>query len=171
MKKLLLIILIGFASLAIIGCSADSASQELSDPTADGYPATVDEGYPVTSNEGRELGYPPLEHNSSYPQGPEFNIETPVTGGDTTVTGTGPEGVPIILVNVSEVGRLLGETTINQDGTFLFSLDEPLVSNHMIGIQLGDLSGTNFDENEFIYSDTYFVRPLVGILFDMVPVK
>jgi hypothetical protein len=41
----------------------------------------------------------------------------------------------------------------------------------LIGLQLGDIEGTNFEESDFLYSDTYYERPLIGILFDLVVVE
>lgn len=129
-------------------------------------------GYPVSRpTQDLNAAYPIETPEPKYPQGPEFSLDEPVEGGDLVITGTGPAGLPIILVDVSEVGLLLGETIIGEDGTFRFDLDEPVQSQHAIGIQLGDISGTDFNESDFLYSETYFVRPLIGTLFAMVFVK
>lgn len=158
--------------LFLLGMSAcQSADIEATTPLPDeeaypsfteekGYPAVDDSGYPVAS-----------EPNLTFPQGPEFEISEPVAAGDTVVSGTGPANVPLKLVDVSQVGEILAETVIEEDGTFTFDLDEPLTARHLIGLQLGDLSGTDLIEADFLYSDTYYVRPLVGILFDMVTVQ
>jgi len=154
-------------------CTANQTAQEESSPDVDAYPASSDEeGYPVTEVIIKaDEGYPVSEPDLGYEQGPEFHINLPLTAGDQSVTGTGPVGVPIILVDVSDGGIPLGETTINDDGTFTFTLDEPLQSGHMIGLQLGDVEGTGFEESDFLYSETYYERPLIGILFDLVTVE
>ncbi len=168
-KKLCLLMILLVIILA--GCSPSESTPQY----ATSYPlperAT---GYPLRNENVEEAGetsYPVSEGDPDDQAGPVFTIAEPVAGGDTVITGTGPAGVPIILVDVSEVGLPLGETVINEDDTYIFNLETPLQSGHSIGIMLGDLTGTDLDENDFIYSDTYFVRPLIGILFDMVFVE
>jgi len=165
--------------LAIIACvlllASCSTKESPSEGTAAYPPPEKATGYPLREDSEEdeiENSYPAYtEVDPDYPQGPEFTINEPVKGGDIIVTGTGPAGVPIILVNVSEVGLELGETIIAEDGTYIFNLESPLETGHSIGIKLGDLTGTDFNENDFIYSDSYFVRPLIGILFDLVSVE
>lgn len=104
-------------------------------------------------------------------QGPDFSIEKPVTSGDEKVSGSGPADVPIALINLSNVDEIIGETTISSQGIFIFELANPLVSGQSIGIKLGDISGTRFNENEFVYNESYYSRPYVGILFDIAYVE
>lgn len=131
--------------------------------------------YPVTSQQmiENESAYPiindPIESN--WVLGPEFTINLPVMGGDVNVSGEGPANIPISLVNVSEGGLIIGETQISDKGLFIFYLDDPIASNQTIGIQLGDISNTNINPNDFIYSPTYYDRPFIGILFDLVHVE
>jgi len=104
--------------------------------------------------------------------GPDFNIDEPVLPGVTTVTGDGPKGVPIRLINVSELGIRIGETVIDEDGTFVFELEEPLGDQISIGIQIGDFrdvdnpDGWTYDD--FLVSPNYYHRAFVGILLDLV---
>lgn len=130
----------------------------------------IDSGYPIVDN-NEITGYPIIDDTHGFVIGPEFTINTPVSSSDMIVTGSGPAGVPIKLVNVSRVGLLLGETIIDSEGTFVFNLTEPLEAEHLIGIQLGDIEGTAFNESDFLYSESYYERPFVGILFDMVLVE
>jgi len=66
---------------------------------------------------------------------------------------------------------VLSETLIDSDGVFKFILGEAIGSGHTIGIQLGDLENTEFSEGDFQYSDSYYERPMIGILFDMLVVE
>jgi hypothetical protein len=132
----------------------------------------IQNGYPVDASEKEnETSYPTMENLSNFPKGPEFNINEPLSEGDTQVTGTGPADVPINLVDVSEMGLFIAETIINKDGTFIFSFQDPLEAGHSIGIQLGDIEGTDIDPNDLLYNENYYERPLIGILFDMVVVN
>ncbi|MHA1331984.1 MAG: hypothetical protein ACTSR2_13020 [Candidatus Hodarchaeales archaeon] len=174
MKIKFLILFIFIIFLSLTSCRGNRTIPTVSDITSQSYPIQEEEmGYPVyEQNDNAESGYPILEQEqTNYTQGPEFDIIDPVKDGDLVVIGTGPKGVPIKLVDVSEIGLLLAETVIGEDGTFTFKLDSPMELQHIVGLQLGDLTGTNLNENDFIYSDTYYERPLIGILFDMVVVE
>lgn len=143
-----------------------------SDIIIDNDDVEIGTGYPILDEDDIDQSYPITTLGSENIKfGPEFKIMEPVQNGDFTVRGTGPSDVPIILVNVSELGTTLGETIIDEDGNFQFDLEQPLQSGYSIGIQLGDISSTGFNENDFLYSDTYYERPLIGILFDLVSVK
>jgi len=102
---------------------------------------------------------------------PVFEISEPVYAGDATVQGTGPTGVPIKLVDVTEIGAELDRTVIGDGGMFSFNLVEGLPEGHTIGLQIGDLAGTSLRYEDFERSETYYDRPLIGVLFDMVSVQ
>jgi hypothetical protein len=141
-------------------------------PITEGNEST-ESGYPVSEIiDSVESGYPIKERDEVlYPQGPNFEIDEPVSKNDNVVTGSGPANVPIILVDVSEMASILSKTVINNDGLFTFDLQIKLEPGHLIGIQLGDIKGTGLNESDFLYNENYFVKPLIGILFDMVVVK
>jgi len=172
--------------LLLIGCNTKKTEDTTQVQTQQAYPIQnenttytiikpeVDNqmGYPVDESEKEnETSYPIKENLSNFPKGPDFNIIEPLSEGDTQVAGTGPSNVPIYLVDVSEMGLFIAETIINEDGTFIFSFQDPLEAGHSIGIQLGDIEGTELNANDFLYNENYYDRPLVGILFDLVVVK
>ncbi len=171
-------ILILFAVLVLAACSAPAAETPTSAatplvPAATSTANPAGTAYPIVvqNTPSAEQGYPIGTPTSIYPpemRGPDFSINEPVKAGDTKVTGTGPSDVPIILVNVSFAGEVMASTTISKDGTFEFLLDKPLEAQTIIGLQLGDLTGTNFNANEFVYNENYTELPMVGILFDKV---
>jgi len=109
--------------------------------------------------------------NKKFKQGPIFSINTPVKASDKYVSGNGPTDVPIVLIDISEMGRLLAETKIDKQGNYKFVLDEPLIPGHSIGLKIGDLSNTNFHYEDFIYSDTYTDMPLIGIILSKTSVE
>lgn len=155
----------------MMGCQANSPTQTLPLQSNDSR-SGEEQSYPIADVPAQpESGYPITEYEVPYPKAPDFFISQPLKGGDLIVEGTGEPNLPLKLVDVSEVGEVLGETVINNDGTFVFSLDEPLKTNHLVGIQIGDLDGTEFEINSFLYNENYIERPMVGILFDMVIVE
>jgi len=173
MKTKFILHLLAIICIFLTGCTSTNIDSENSDvKTQPSPPNNEDSGYPVNNNENNNnSGYPIVESEDDLPLGPIFSINEPVEGGDTIVSGIGPAGVPIRLVDVSEVGLILGETIIDKNGTFSFTIEIPLESGHSIGLKLGDLTGTDFNENSFVNNETYYVRPLIGILFDMIAVK
>jgi hypothetical protein len=169
MKKILLIFsLLLLLPLVIIGCSVKNSAlnfEQTSTNTDDNF------SYPVDGST-KDISYPIEEQIVTFEnRGPDFSITEPVLGSSITIEGTGPAGVPIRLVDVSEAGKILGEVIIEQNGTFIFNLDQPIESGHSIGIQLGNISNTNLNESDFLYNENYYDRPLIGILFDMVVVE
>lgn len=130
----------------------------------DGYPISgSDNGYPLEEDNPMESAYPNIDPGMEY--GPSFTIDEPLDPNSTTVTGTGPAGVPIKLVDVTTMGEELALTTIDENGNFSFSLDKPLTSGHAVGLMIGDLSNTDFNYDEFTYSDEYIDKPMIGTLF------
>jgi len=86
------------------------------------------------------------------------------------VTGSGPTGVPIVLLDITFGGRLLASGVIDRNGRFELEVGEPLEARHRIGIALGDLTGTGWQPEDFsdekFYGDEALNVPLVGFFFD-----
>lgn len=131
-----------------------------------GYP--IDGAYPI---ENLMSAYPLFDDVDEYPQGPVFYINKPILEGVSIVTGTGPAGIPLRLINLTKIDQILGETIIDENGNFSFELDESLESGQTIGIKLGDISNTTLSEQDFLYNEYYYERPYVGILFDLTIVE
>ena len=183
MKYKIVIILSFIIILALTGCQPEEPSESTpttvqSEPTtAQRKPTNTqsettnrDTSYPITtptSQVDQSYPYPVSEIPSGHDEGPKFSITKPIKDGDTIIKGDGPAGVPIILVDVTELGTLLGETIINDEGVFRFDLDKPVQRGHTIGIKLGDISNTDINPADYQYSSTYYDRPQIGILFDM----
>lgn len=86
---------------------------------------------------------PPLE-------GPNFEL-SPVKAGDTMVSGRGPTGLPIVIVDVTLSAKPLGNAVIDDSGNFTASLSEPAIVGRLIGVQVVDLTGTPYQPtDEFV---------------------
>jgi len=170
-KYLFLSVLIVIFCILFISCTSSEQLIENESAFGTSYPSannTVDKGYPMTAKDA----YPVLtESEENLKIGPKFTIDEPLTINSTSVTGIGPAGVPIILIDVSQMGEKLSETIINGQGNFMFSLNSPLIIDHTIGIQIGDLANTRFDPNDFISSPTYYDKPMIGIILDIANVQ
>ena len=148
-------------------------------PTAE--PAASDEevAYPppvIASESAEEQAYPPpvtpTVATSSIPIVP-FILNRPLEPGATTLTGTGPADVPILAVNVTLMGEVLGQTIIDSDGNF--SIDVPeLEESAWIGIALNDLDGTELTFDDFradgFRGEGAFNIPQVGFVYDSATV-
>ncbi len=130
-------------------------------------------GYPAP-----ESAYPRPATSAAYPnpsptlrQGPKFTINTPIAASDTQVTGTGPAGVPIVLIDITKAGEVIATTTIREDGSFSFDVAGKLTSGNRVALVLGDTRGTSFDPGEFVSGPGYQDFPMIGILFDSAIVE
>jgi hypothetical protein len=103
-----------------------------------------------------------------------FTLNKPIVEGTTQVSGTGPAGVPIIIADVTFLGDPLGFGTVNADGTFSISV-AALERNHLIGLTLGDLSGTPWKPEHFYapeyYGDDLMQAPQAGFYHDTAMVQ
>ncbi len=159
-------VILGVISLLLVACSATApatnTSQTTGVPDASGaYPA-ADQAYPAATNTS---GYTAPE------QGPEFAFNEPVRASDAQVSGTGPAGVPVKIVDVTNGGTTLSEVVIGADGTFSANVEGQLTSGNRIAIQLGSTAGTQVDPNDFRYGPGYQDLPPIGLVFDMAMVE
>ena len=99
-----------------------------------------------------------------------FELDKTVEAGATQVKGRGPAGVPVMIVDITLGGNVLGTGTIGSDGTFVVDLYSELESLHRIGLALANLAGTQWDEMDF-RDERYFGSlalnvPQVGFFYD-----
>jgi hypothetical protein len=129
-----------------------------------GYPAPA-EAYPAPA----AGGYPAPA--STLQPGPDFTLNTPVKSADAEVSGSGPPGVPIKLIDISSGGETIAENTIGSDGTFKFDVSGKLVAGNSIALKLGSVEGTGLDPNRFLSGPGYSDMPFVGTIFDSTIVE
>jgi len=172
------ILLLIFGTLILVACTSNSPTTQstpgypspytgnLANPS---YPAPTqvildNQGYPVpsTANPGSTVKIVP------------FRLNKPISAAATQVNGTGPAGVPILLVDITLNGEILANTTIGDDGQFIFTVDKPLINGNLIGVALSDLNRTkwvpaNFS-NEGFFGDAPKQVPMVGFFYDTTQV-
>jgi hypothetical protein len=103
-----------------------------------------------------------------------FQLDKPIPVGSTRVTGRGPAGVPIMLLDITFGGPLLSVGEIGQDGTFELTLEEPLPAEHRIGLAHGNLEGTGWQPSDFtseFNGDEARSVPQIGFFFDTYMVR
>lgn len=79
--------------------------------------------------------------------------------------GTGEPGVPLRVVNVTQMASELGQGTVDPDGTFEISLTQSLTSGERVGLMIGELEGTDFQKEDFLTGPGYQDIPLIGVVF------
>lgn len=133
----------------------------------------------TTSPLGSPLGaQSPLPSPTSASESDEdvvaFELARPVVPGSTAVTGQGPAGVPILIVDVTMGGNVLGMGTVRNNGTFRVEVSSPLEARHRIGLALGNLEGTTWDADDFrdegYYGSGALSVPQVGFFYDTVSI-
>ncbi len=174
---------------------ATKASSKSTSPADQGYPppAAV-QGYPAPGATPGDQSYPapasnvPGYVNPAYPAPPTptenpgtkvevtpFKLDKPLIEGATEITGVGPAGIPIVLVDITFNGQILSEAVIPSDGKFSFKLTTPLEKAHRLGLTVGDLQktqwvGKNFDDPGFQGTEPQQV-PNLGFFFDTAMVQ
>jgi hypothetical protein len=107
---------------------------------------------------------------STAPDVEPFRLDTPIVEGATRVSGSGPAGVPILLQDITFGGVVLASGVVDANNRFEFEMGEPLEGGHLIGIALGDLSGTKWEQDDFsnesYYGEGALSVPQVGFFFD-----
>jgi hypothetical protein len=137
-----LLLVAGWLSLALTSCSQP-------EPTTS----------PLTS----PISMPPTPPREVPINGPAFTLDS-IRGGADRVSGTGPAGLPIRIIDISQVGAQIGSGVIEETGHFEILVAPPVVGGNRIGIQVGDLSGTSFRGEDFLSGPGYRDIPMVGIV-------
>jgi hypothetical protein len=65
-----------------------------------------------------------------------FKLDKPIKAGATEVSGRGPAGTPLQVVDITGGGEILGTGVIADDGSFIIKLGVPVEANRVIGISL-----------------------------------
>ncbi len=159
----------------LIGCTAPTATPL--PPTAGiGVPSPQD-GYPVPSPVNTPESYPSRVTQpvpTLLPGEAAFHIDKPLVVGATQVTGSGTPGVPLILYNVTFMGEVFGQATVDESGRFAFNVP-PLEENVRVGIGLDDLTGTRWSADYFLATgfrgSEALSLPNVGYFLDTAQVE
>jgi hypothetical protein len=144
--------------LSLAACDASVTEAPTAAPTQPSRPAA----YPAPGTP-TPFVYPAPEDLSGRVR---IAIDRPVNAGETQVSGVGPEGLTVRLVNMTTVGGVAGETRIGADGTFVIETD-PLPAGVRIGIVV-DLEEAGLTEDDIIPGEGEFSMPRVGYAVDTV---
>ena len=104
-----------------------------------------------------------------------IKIVKPVIEGESEVRVTGPEGLPLVMADVTFAGEYLGKGKIGPGGEIVIKLNSPLQNNHRIGVMLSEMTETRWDGVDFSnpgYFGTEFQQiPMIGFFYDTAMVQ
>jgi hypothetical protein len=171
-------IFVSLLFILLVGCTQGTTGTSIPNEAtlSTGYPI-ISTAYPVSENPISN-GYPSIEIDESSIKKPKevtpFTFDKPLNQGDTEISGTGPKNIPIIIVDITMNGSVIGNTTVDKNGRF--SLTVPaLEASHRLGIRIYSPDGIAY--NGLDYSGEGFQGsepksvPNVGYFFDTVLVR
>ncbi|MGH2537432.1 MAG: hypothetical protein ACRDHL_08575 [Candidatus Promineifilaceae bacterium] len=149
---------------ALVGLSLALAACEPIAPTLQPDPSLTSAGaYPPPSRAPQEpAAYPPPSEAS----GTLLAFDRPIEASDIEVSGVGPPGLIVYVVNSTFMGEELGSGVVGDDGTFSIQV-APLPAGIRIGLS-ADLEASGIDESEVRPGEGAIQVPQVGNFFDSV---
>jgi hypothetical protein len=100
---------------------------------------------------------------------PPFIIDEPLYEGDTTVSGSGPAGVPIIIMDISLM-TAIAEGRIDEDGEFSIAVTPPLKAPNLVGIMFDETKSSPYTADQLPCGERCRDQPLVGTVLYRAPV-
>ena len=98
-----------------------------------------------------------------------FYLDRPVVAGATEMSGRGPVGIPLEVVDITTGGEVLGSGVIDADGRFSIALAVPVQANRAIGIRLATAKDPDTWLNLWaLRGEKARAIPQVGDFFDTV---
>ena len=91
-------------------------------------------------------------------------LDKPMSSGDTMVTGVGPPGLYVYILNITLMGEELGSGAVDNDGIFTISLSELLVDTR-IGLS-ADIGTIGLTEVDVLPGEDTVSVPQVGYFYD-----
>lgn len=143
---------------------APVSTEEVVTATASGYP-TPSSGYPLPEVNLPGDAYPSQDSvtNSSATL---LAFDKPIQSTDSVITGVGPSGLTVYILNMTFMGTELGSGVIDNDGKFAITVSE-LQPGTRIGLT-ADLTTLGLTENDIRPGDGEMAVPRVGYFFDTV---
>lgn len=157
-KPLLLFLLL----LAAVACGPADATP--TPATINNTPLPSDSGYPPPQPTAyipsASDAYPVVETNP----GIALMLDKPIAVGATTVSGVGPPGLTVYLMNITLMGEQLGTAVINNEGRFSMQVG-PIQPGIRIGLT-ADVTTVGLTEEDIAPGEGAIQIPQVGYFYD-----
>lgn len=124
----------------------------------------LNEGYPLERPDVNPEAYPvePLPTHT----GTLLALDRPIVPNQTVISGVGPAGLTVTVMNITFLGEELGRAIISDDGTFSIDVN-PLPAGVRIGVT-ADLAASGMTDADVRPGDGEVSTPRVGYFFDSV---
>jgi hypothetical protein len=131
-------------------------------------PATTN-NTPVPSDDGYPPPQPTVMPDDSYPAASEetgipFTLDKPIVVGAESVSGVGPPGLTVYIMNVTFMGEQMGTAVVGDDGRFSVPV-EPVQPGVRIGLT-ADVTSIGLTEDDMQPGDGEIAIPQVGYYYD-----
>ena len=157
--RIVALVLLAGAWLSLAGCKSSPTPTPVSSPI-DRPPTPTFSASPLDS----PLSAPSSSDTDSFVDGDKFELERPLSAGATVVRGKGEPLIQIMIVDVTDVGQVLGQGAVDEQGRFEINLDAPLQAKHRVGISF------NIEGLELRCTRCQDI-PLVGLIADSARVE
>ncbi|MCP4360740.1 MAG: hypothetical protein GY796_22255 [Chloroflexi bacterium] len=119
------------------------------------------ETYPPPTAVAPQIAYPALNPNAIL-----LAFDRPVQSTDTAVTGVGPPGLTIYVLNMTFMGEELGSGVIDSDGAFSIPVTA-LQPGTRVGVT-ADVTTVSLTEDDILPGEGEMSMPRVGYFYDSV---
>lgn len=156
--------LLALIMLLITACNNNVATtpvpREEASPVATTSGTTPAAAYPLPEVAPQlETGYPSTNSGATL-----LAFDKPIQPDDTVVTGVGPAGLTVYILNITFMGAELGSGVIGNDGTFAIQVGE-LQRGTRIGLT-ADITTIGLTEADIQPGNEEMAMPRVGYFFD-----
>jgi len=169
LKKILLFVSI---SLILFGCDANvnEAQNNQTESVTNGNLSTSTNAYPsaaVNDPQTQTEAYP----SSEDPNQPDIllALDGPIRANDTVISGVGPSGLVVYLLDVTFMGEPLGSAVVSEQGTFKVETD-PLPAGIRVGLT-ADVTEIGLTEADIKPGGGEISIPRVGYFYDSIVVE
>jgi hypothetical protein len=122
-------------------------------PSEDGYPPPQPTIMPADS-------YPPADEETGIP----FTLDKPIAVGAESVSGVGPPGLTVYIMNVTFMGEQMGTAVVDDNGRFSVPV-EPIQAGIRIGLT-ADVTSIGLTGEDIQPGDGAIQIPQVGYYYD-----
>lgn len=155
MKRLLFF----FIFLAVVACGPAEGTPTPVNTEAN-TPAPSENGYPPPAPTSTSAAYPAPGEATGVP----LTLNKPIQAGAESVSGVGPPGLTVYIMNITFMGDQMGTAVVNDDGTFTVPV-APIEPGIRIGLT-ADVTTIGLTEEDIQPGDGQIGVPQVGYFYD-----
>jgi hypothetical protein len=168
LQRIFLFVLMG---IYLVGCGTANNLEQNSTPTAaiESNFSGIDTAYPSSAISSPQMTAYPAPDQSEQPGGILLALNDPIHINDTSISGVGPVGLVVYVLDITFMGEQLGSTIVGDDGTFTIETN-PLPANIRIGLT-ADVTEIGLTPVDIKPGNGEISIPRVGYFYDSVVIN